>query len=212
MGKFIDLNGKIFGKWTVLSFGERDSYEGKIRWKCKCSCGDIHLVMGLSLRNGRSKGCVKCCTQNKTHGHSQTPTYKVWDSMIQRCTNPKCNVFTDYGGRGIKVCQEWRDSFVNFLKDMGLKPPRLTLDRIDNNAGYSRDNCRWTTMVIQNRNRRTSAKIGESYNGWTLLKRFNNPSKSKWRCDNCANEIIYDTSHVKTGRKLCHCRHVPPPL
>lgn len=95
---------------------------------------------------------------NTRHGMSETPTYYVWVSMIQRCTNPRCVAYPDYGGRGIRVCEPWMD-FANFLADVGEKPERLSLDRIDNSRGYEPGNVRWATSVEQNNNTRWNRRV-----------------------------------------------------
>lgn len=206
--KFIDLTNKVFGNWTVIKRGEDDS-SGKIRWLCKCSCGVKILVCRSSLRNGRSTGCKSCSKRNNRHGLSRSSTYKVWDSAVQRCTNPKAQHFHNYGGRGITMCHTWVENFMNFFNDMGEKPKHLTLDRIDNDKGYFKENCRWTTMKVQNRNRRHCVKIGGIYHGWRLIKRFPNPHKSMFQCIHCFHLIIYCTSSVKTGGKHCYCHPLP---
>lgn len=98
---------------------------------------------------------------NRRHGYAGTKTYGVWASMKGRCNNPNHQAYADYGGRGIKVCARWDTdqggSFENFLADMGEKPPELSLDRIDNNQGYSPENCRWATWSEQNLNKRTQS-------------------------------------------------------
>ena len=105
----------------------------------------------------------------KTHGHTtkttSSPTYKSWHAMLQRCNNERSPGYADYGGRGIKVCDEWL-KFEPFLAAMGERPPGMTLDRIDNDAGYSPDNCRWATRRTQQRNRRNNHML--TYQGKTL--------------------------------------------
>ena len=91
----------------------------------------------------------------RTHGLTKTETYKVWQAMHQRCRNPRCRSYADYGARGIDVCPEW-ESFEGFLSDMGMRPPGATLDRIDNNLGYSKQNCRWASVDLQNQNKRST--------------------------------------------------------
>lgn len=203
--KFLDLTGKKFKKWTVIERGKNDS-SGKAKWLCKCDCGTIKLVQRASLRNGRSTGCNKCSIRGKKHLFSRTKTYKVWDAIIQRCCNKNNRYFKDYGGRGIFVCKEWREDFLNFINDMGEKPEGLTIDRINNDGPYCKENCRWASMKIQNRNRRNSLKIGEKINGFKLIERYDNPQKSLFQCVHCLNLILYDTSHIKTGRKKCFCQ------
>lgn len=89
------------------------------------------------------------------HGMFGSPIYKTWDGMIQRCHNPKSKDYKNWGGRGIKVCPQWRD-FINFYKDMGDKPKGMSLGRIDNDRGYSKSNCRWETWIEQHQNRRNN--------------------------------------------------------
>lgn len=92
--------------------------------------------------------------KRETHGYWGTPTYRAWAGMLDRCDRQSRQGYENYGGRGITVCEKWRDSFVAFLKDMGEKPEGLTLDRIDNDGNYGPDNCRWATREVQSRNQR----------------------------------------------------------
>ena len=128
------------------------------------------MALGCNLRkknNTTSCGCFQSRRRTK-HGLAKTTEHNVWAMMIQRCTNSKTNKYKNYGGRGITVCSRWLRSFPAFYKDMGPRPHGSTLDRIDNYKGYSKSNCRWSTIVDQNRNRRigdrnTSGHIGVTW-------------------------------------------------
>lgn len=142
-------------------------------WNCVCSCGTRKVVAATVLRDGRSKscGCLKhevTMTRNTKHGHSPasgfTPTYHSWVGMVQRCTNQRHASWPGYGGRGITVCERWM-TFANFLADMGVKPPRTSIDRLDNSKGYSPDNCRWSTTRQQASNKRNNTLL--TYKGRT---------------------------------------------
>lgn len=118
-----------------------------------------------------------------------TRTYKSWDSMKQRCNNPNAPDFPNYGGRGIYVCSRWKDSYQNFLSDMGERPEGKSLDRIDNSKGYEPNNCKWSTASEQQRNRRSNPTV--TYQGRTitvvsLAREIGIPSKILiWRLNNC---------------------------
>jgi hypothetical protein len=157
-----DLEGMRFGLWVVLKRNPENYRRTFVRWDCKCHCGTKRTVLANSLLQGRSTGCgcarrFRLTERNFKHGESvggkETPTYQVWKHMIQRCGNPRCKDYKYYGGRGIKVCDRWKD-FSAFSADMGDRPNGLTIDRIDNDRDYEPGNCRWVSMAVQNTNKR----------------------------------------------------------
>jgi len=169
MSRFIDLTGKRFGRWLVLERAT-DVPIGQTWWLCLCDCGTKRNVIGGSLKNGKSCSCgclmrERVSIANKKHGYYETSIYGTWCNMRGRCNNPTDKAFPNYGGRGITVCDRW-NKFKNFYADMGERPEGLTLERKDNNKGYSPGNCCWTTRASQNRNKRNSLLI--THAGLTL--------------------------------------------
>jgi len=166
MGKFINLTGDRFGRLTVRhrdNSGRKDA-----KWVCECDCGKLKSAMAYNLKSGATLSCgclrkeatsARCKThgQSPATGKSASPEWNSWNSMKQRCSNPKRKSYSDYGGRGITVCQRWA-SFENFLADMGTRPDGYTLDRIDNEKGYEPGNCRWASRRDQRLNQRPRRK------------------------------------------------------
>lgn len=163
MTKKIDLTGRIFDEFQVISEEIIESSSYKRYWKCLCNCGKTFTRQQSNILHRKSGGCG--CNKKRSHGLSNTPTYKSWEMMIQRCTNPKYDRYPYYGGRGITLDSRWL-LFENFLDDMGLRPDGKTLDRIDVNKGYSKENCRWadqTTQVFNRRPLRDGKRTGVYY-------------------------------------------------
>ena len=148
--------GDKFGYWTQVgpSFSLRVDSGTKYRYAvCECFCGRISVMRISSMRSCNGKGCYWCTSG--THRMSHLPESDVWSGIVQRCTNVNCKSYANYGGRGITICDRWRESFAAFYSDMGARPSdRHSIDRIDNSAGYSPDNCRWATKSQQARNTR----------------------------------------------------------
>lgn len=164
---FVDLTGKKFGMLKVVHYiGRRETPSGSFKsdWLCKCDCGNFSNVTSPRLNGGqKSCGCLvvsKLKEVSTKHGLSNSPEYNSYHGMKDRCNNSKNKDWKNYGGRGIKVCQRWEESFENFINDMGFKDmPNLSIDRIDVDGDYSLENCRWATIEQQNNNRTNTTFI-----------------------------------------------------
>ena len=139
---------------TLMSVLTERSKDGHVQWLCQCSCGDVGTYLATRVKHNRVAGCQKCAhaltgSRVRTHGMRNTATYSSWISIKDRCTNPESKDFARYGGKGITVCDQWLNSFEQFYKDMGEKPNGTSIDRINNDQGYSPKNCRWATHSQQ---------------------------------------------------------------
>lgn len=171
--RFKDITGCRFGRLLAVSFSHT---KGSAYWNCICDCGRQSVVQGSALRSGIvvSCGCYRkeaAARAVRKHGHaanySRTPEYRCWSEMKQRCCNPDAAGYSYYGGRGIRVCDEWLTDFNMFLASMGPMPkPGMSLDRIDSNGNYEPGNVRWATRWEQSRNRRSNVNI--TFDGETM--------------------------------------------
>lgn len=179
MKRSSDISGMKFGMLTVVNRAKKSS-QGWL-WECVCDCGSKTLGLTARLKSGRKKscGCIQGLGYNSRHGFSGTPEYISYKSMRKRCNNPRSDSYSNYGGRGIKVCERW-SSFKNFIEDMGPKPHESsTIDRIDPDGDYTPDNCKWSTKHEQSYNRRimknnTSGYTGVNFNNgrWVARRSF----------------------------------------
>lgn len=187
--------GTQYGHLTVISEGDREGTQKRRTAVCTCSCGSTVTVRLSSLTSGHATTCgcgrVEGATQalvarNTTHGKKHTRAYSIWCAMKRRCHNPKEPGYADYGGRGITVCERWKDSFENFYADMGDPPSDdHSLDRKKVDGNYDLDNCRWATRLEQNNNRRdtiflTHDGVSRSIGDWSRLLGINKRTL-EWR-------------------------------
>lgn len=183
MAKIKDLTGRIFNMLTVVKMAEHKLCE-RVKWVCICSCGNTTVVNGSSLKNGHTKSCgclsrASFIKRSTSHGMCYSPENAAYRKMKLRCNNENNPRYRDYGGRGIKICDRWLESFDNFYEDMGKRPSKKhSLDRIDNAVGYSPNNCRWSTDIEQANNKRnnlrlTLGSITDTLANWSRITEIN---------------------------------------
>lgn len=161
--RVVDITGKRFGMLLVKQVAGR-SKSGEAMWECACDCGATAIVRGSKLRSREIHSCG-CAWNAPKHGHAtrsngKSSEYIAWQHIISRCSNPKVKSYPNYGGRGISVCEKWKNSFEAFYEDVGPKPtPSHSIDRIDVNGNYEPGNVRWATWQVQNSNRRNTTYV-----------------------------------------------------
>lgn len=175
--RMIDLTGQRFGRLTVLQREGTDQKSQQKLWLCKCDCGNTVLRVGNTLKRGNLSNCgclIKDIKRGNayslTHGKSKSGEYKSWSSMIQRCTNPKHASYKNYGARGVSVCEEWLGSFEQFFADMGSRPEGHSIERIDSDKNYEPGNCKWSSRIEQQNNKRNNRLITVSGKEMTVAQ------------------------------------------
>lgn len=158
----IEMVGQKFNRLTVML--DVGYSHGQQSYLCECECGNKLVTAGQRLRNGQTKSCGCLAREtskanNYKHGKAGTAIYRTWSNIKNRCRNKNHRNYKDYGGRGVDICDEWFNSFEQFYKDVGDIPEGMSLDRIDNNKGYSKSNCRWATKAEQSKNRRNTINL-----------------------------------------------------
>jgi len=169
-----DLTGQRFGRLTVEHRSGNAKHGQQAKWLCRCDCGEYSTCYGANLRKGTSTSCGCKVVEhlhriNFKHGHgagNKTPEYRSWMAMKHRCLRKDDVAYHRYGGRGIKVCDRWLNSFENFLSDMGPRPNGKCLGRIDGNGDYTPENCQWETWEQQN------DPSKKPYHTWLLRQRL----------------------------------------
>lgn len=168
--KVLSLTGQRFGRLIAINLDHTDKH-GKKHWKFQCDCGKQTIAAASLVKRGTTKSCGCLMAEQSAinglkskgairHGLSNTPEYKVWKTMRQRCMNPNQHDYYLYGGRGITVCERW-SIFENFINDMGTRQKGLTIERINNDGNYEPSNCIWTTNKQQSQNRRPKTQVNK---------------------------------------------------
>jgi hypothetical protein len=188
---YTDISGKKFNMLTILCEAPKRNGNDNRRVSALCDCGNASTFVRSEVIHGRTKSCGCLNSGPVTHGHTKrkkmSPEYNSWASMKSRCLNKNVEEYSQYGGRGIKIAEEWL-SFNLFFESMGVRPEGTSLERIDNNGNYEPDNCRWATRTEQSNNRRSSAIY--EYNGETK-------TLAQWAL---ISKIAYNTLHARIVR------------
>ena len=215
MSALRDFTGERIGRLVVLGRAEdfvQPNGRRRTQWDCVCACGDYLTVLSDNLRKAHTKscGCLRVDTCSFTgesvaiHRRSRSREWWAWTGAKQRCHNPRCRSYPDYGGRGIKVCAEWLGGFPAFYADMGRALEGMTLERVDVNGDYCKENCVWATSKEQSRNKRNTVRVefkgtetslaalAEAYGitrdlaydrfcrqGWSIEKTLNTPKRKR---------------------------------
>jgi len=211
--------GKRYGRLVVIGQTEKDKYGHKV-FCCTCECGSTHFATAVNIKSGRTSscGCLKSELRirlNTTHGDTiggkQTSEYQIYTKILQRCMNPNDRGYHRYGARGITVSHSWAASFSAFIFDMGQRPSQFhSIERIDNNKGYSKENCKWATRAEQNNNKRNNVIL--TWNGqsktmsqWANELGVNYKSMRKWiRVKGLSIEECIEKSNRTRGSSGVH--------
>ena len=170
------MKNKTFNHWTLIEKDEAKS-GNDIYWLCKCTCGTMRAVRLASVKRDISKscGCINKLGVQK-HMETKTRTFRSWSSMKDRCLNKNSDSYYLYGERGITICKAWVNDYAQFKKDMGVRPWRKSLDRIDNDGDYCPENCKWSTHLQQQMNKRNTIRVeldGKEYFLFEIAKKYN---------------------------------------
>ena len=196
MPKFKDRTGQRFGKLIAIERAGRNAFK-QILWRCMCDCGKQTIVAAGSLATGNTTSCG-CITPNFKHGGWNKSSYNTWRAMMRRCHNPKDKDYKRYGAMGVQVCQEWHD-YIKFAQDMGEPEGTQTLDRIDPYGNYTKENCRWASVTIQNRNIRLRPNSKSGHIGVHLRGK-------KWYAELTCKKIKYYSHACSTVEEAVAAR------
>ena len=210
--KLIDLTGRQFGRLTVIARTDSKrlpSGQPQSQWACRCQCGVTATVLGRMLRDGKTTSCgcfhrEQLAERSTKHGCARvgrkTSEYSIWCDMIKRCSNPNHSHYRHYGGRGITVCDKWRNDFTAFLNDIGSRPDGMSLARINTDGNYEPANVRWATNVEQARNKRSNRRLEWGGRIWVLeelAQHLRIPSRALWH--KLRRHNTYEAVAILTG-------------